>query len=131
MPAEPSGDHEQTPHGDSAIDDLILDILNDASRAQGAVARGRPSPAASLLDLVMTQGTRGTGGSLVERVLLAEVVAGAIADALAPALAEALAPRLLQIMEGGDGGDGGDGAQAHGRRPAATKSTSSRKTDAK
>ncbi|MET7394802.1 hypothetical protein ABZS66_15070 [Dactylosporangium sp. NPDC005572] len=127
MPAEPSGDHEHTPHVDSVIDDLILDILNDAGRAQGAAARGRSSPAASLLDLVLTQGVRGTGGSLVERVLLAEVLAGAIADALAPALAEALAPRLLQVMEG----DGGDEAPAHTRRPAATKSASTRKTDAK
>ncbi|GGM70328.1 hypothetical protein ACFFX1_07225 [Dactylosporangium sucinum] len=136
MPAEPSGDHEQTPQVDSLIDDLIHDILSDAGRAPGAAARGRPSPASSLIDLILTQGARGAGGSLVERVLLAEMLAGAIADALAPALAEALTPRLLQVMEGEGGG-----APTHGRRPDATKSTpstpptpsspASRKSDAK
>ncbi|WP_433617574.1 hypothetical protein ACQP2P_18385 [Dactylosporangium sp. CA-139114] len=70
------------------IDELIRDILNDAGRA--------PHGAASL----MPQLPR--GAPLLERVLLTEVMAGALADALAPALATALAPRILQLMGGGE-----------------------------
>ncbi|MFI5910280.1 hypothetical protein [Dactylosporangium sp. NPDC051541] len=73
---------------DSTIDDLILDILNDAGRAPAVTAS------------VMPQLPRGT--PLLERVLLAEAVAGALADALAPALANALAPRVLQLMDSGE-----------------------------
>jgi hypothetical protein len=59
------------------------------------------------------------GAPLLERVLMAEALAGSLADALAPALASALAPRIMQLMEG-------DGAP---KRPAAR--TGSRKSDAK
>ncbi|GAA3304099.1 hypothetical protein Dvina_35060 [Dactylosporangium vinaceum] len=82
--------HEQNGAGrpvDAAIDDLILDILGDGGRAPAATAAALP------------QLPRGT--PLLERVLLAEAVAGALADALAPALAGALAPRILQLMEDG------------------------------
>jgi hypothetical protein len=70
---------------EAAIDDLILDILNDAGRAPAATAAALP------------QLPRNT--PLLERVLLAEAVAGALADALAPALATALTPRILHLME--------------------------------
>ncbi|WP_433075929.1 hypothetical protein ACQP1P_30360 [Dactylosporangium sp. CA-052675] len=76
-------------HGpaEGMIDDLIRDILNDAGRA----THGAGS--------LMPQLPR--GAPLLERVLLTEVMAGALADALAPALANALAPRILQLMDGG------------------------------
>ncbi|WP_426503913.1 hypothetical protein ACPPVO_40695 [Dactylosporangium sp. McL0621] len=82
---------------DGMIDDLILDILNDAGRGQGTPASMVP------------QLPRGT--PLLERVLLAEAVAGALADALAPALATALTPRILHLMEGAE--------PAPAKRPAA------------
>ncbi|MEU7867069.1 hypothetical protein [Dactylosporangium sp. NPDC049140] len=82
---------------DGMIDDLILDILNDAGRGVGAPASMVP------------QLPRGT--PLLERVLLAEAVAGALADALAPALATALTPRILHFMEGSE--------PAPAKRPAA------------
>ena len=42
----------------------------------------------------------GSGGSTLERVLIAEALAGVLADALAPALAEAIAPRIMKVLEG-------------------------------
>ncbi|WP_433204079.1 hypothetical protein ACQP00_35265 [Dactylosporangium sp. CS-047395] len=74
---------------DALIDDLILDILNEANR-------GQPQSAPAMPQLPrMAKGT-----PLLERVLMAEAVAGALAEALAPALASALAPRILHLMEG-------------------------------
>nr|BFE56961.1 hypothetical protein GCM10020063_014870 [Dactylosporangium thailandense] len=91
------------------IDDLIRDILNEAGRA----THGGTS--------IMPQLPR--GAPLLERVLLTEVMAGALADALAPALATALAPRILQIM------DGGEPEQA--KRPGATGGTGGTQTRSK
>jgi hypothetical protein len=73
---------------DARIDELIREILGDGARGPAATVAALP------------QLPRDT--PLLERVLLAEAVAGALADALAPALAGTLAPRILQLMEAGE-----------------------------
>jgi hypothetical protein len=78
---------------DAVIDDLILDILNEANRGQPQAAAAPAMPQLPRL---------AKGTPLLERVLMAEAVAGALAEALAPALAAALAPRILHLMEGGE-----------------------------
>jgi hypothetical protein len=84
---------------DVMIDDLMHDILGDAGQAAAGSFRPQlPGDAPPL-----------------ERVLLAEAVAGALADALAPALADALAPRILRLTEGEEPGQQAERAPA---RPA-------------
>jgi hypothetical protein len=84
-------DPEQ-PQVEALIDELILEILDSADQGQ------QPSKKAGGL----LQGVRSTmsRGSTLERVFIAEALAGVLADALAPALAEALAPRIMKVLEG-------------------------------
>src|SRR5215813_12206994 len=96
MAAESSKQPEQDPV-EALIDDLIRDILNEASAAS-SVVRGS-TPMAALLETAMSA-PRAVPRTLVfERLLLAEAFASALAEALAPALAEALAPRIMKILE--------------------------------
>ncbi|MGI5242586.1 hypothetical protein [Dactylosporangium sp. CA-139066] len=93
------------------IDDLILDILNDAARPAGFDSPAGLVPRAK------------PGAPLLERVLIAEVLAGSLADALAPALAAAIAPRILHLMEGGES------SESQPKRPPAR--AGARKADSK
>jgi hypothetical protein len=47
----------------------------------------------------------GSGISMLERLVLAEVFASALAEALAPALAESLAPRLIRYLQQASGSE--------------------------
>jgi hypothetical protein len=99
--AESSSRNEpQRDRVESLIDELIVDILNEAGQAAKPSSTGT---APSLHD-VLSMVPRGTASApLIERVLIAEALAGALADALAPALAQALAPRIMQLIEHDDG----------------------------
>src|SRR3954454_11621657 len=91
---------------DSLIDELIIDILNEAGQAAKPRGRGRSSltgTAPSLQDVLSMVPRGAASAPLLERVLLAEALAGALADALAPALAQALAPRIMKLIEHDDG----------------------------
>ncbi|WP_432972316.1 hypothetical protein [Dactylosporangium sp. CA-233914] len=84
---------------DALIDDLIREILDEASRSGGA------RPVGGVLESVMSLTSRlapGRPSPLLEHILLVEALAGSFADALAPALADALAPRIVQLLEGGE-----------------------------
>ncbi|MEV6931175.1 hypothetical protein AB0M46_42720 [Dactylosporangium sp. NPDC051485] len=99
---------------DALIDDLILDILNESKETGTG------------LEAVMTMVPRmAPGTSLLERMLIAEALAGALADALAPALAKALAPRIVQHMSSEEGEHG-----EQSKRPPA-RSGGARKTETK
>ena len=97
-----SNDPGQHPPVDTLIDELISEILNSTDAGQPAASGGRdrsPSPA-SLFDTVRsTMAGAGGGTPMVERVLLAEALAGVLADAIAPALAGALASRIMRALE--------------------------------
>ncbi len=102
VPNDPDQPHQQV---EALIDELILEILDSADQAQPSKATGRgrsPLPGGLLEGVRSTMSRGGSGGSTLERLLIAEALAGALADALAPALAEALAPRIMKVLEGGD-----------------------------
>lgn len=90
--AEPTG-HDPV---ESLIDDVIRDILNEASQSTKVLARGGDSMA-TLIETALTSAPRAT--STMERLLLSHVLASALADALAPALAEALTPEIMKVLE--------------------------------
>ncbi|WP_084962805.1 hypothetical protein [Thermoactinospora rubra] len=93
--AEPS-EHDPV---ESLIDDVIRDILNEASQSTKALSRGGDSMA-TLIETAITSAPRAMlKASTVERLLVAQVLADALADALAPALAEALAPEIMKVLE--------------------------------
>nr|BFE66693.1 hypothetical protein GCM10020063_112190 [Dactylosporangium thailandense] len=89
--------HESHEPIESLIDDAIREILEEAGTPRAAHARST----APLLDAMLsaTPARGGERGSVLERVLLAEALAGALADALAPALAAVLAPRIVDMLE--------------------------------
>ncbi|MFD1932953.1 MULTISPECIES: hypothetical protein [Nonomuraea] len=92
---------EPTEHDpvDSLIDDVIRDILNEASQSTKVLARGGDSMAA-LIETALTAAPRAMlKASTIERLLLAQVLADALAEALAPALAEALTPEIMKVLE--------------------------------
>jgi len=114
-------DPEQ-PQVEALIDELILEILNNADQGQPSKkATGRPGG--------LLEGVRSTmsGGSTLERVFIAEALAGVLADALAPALAEALAPRIMKVLEGGEEPAS---AEPPAKAPAG-RSSHARKTESK
>lgn len=101
-PNDPDQPHQQV---EALIDELILEILESADQGQPSKAAGRgraPLPGGLLEGVRSTMSRGGVGGSMLERMLIAEALAGVLADALAPALAEALAPRIMKVMEGED-----------------------------
>lgn len=114
---------EPTEHDpvESLIDDVIRDILNEASQSTKAFARGGDSMAA-LIETALTS-TPGAmlKASTIERVLLAQVLASALADALAPALAETLTPEIMKILE----------QQTTATKPDASKTTRTTATAAR
>jgi hypothetical protein len=124
MAADTPHNHEGTQPVDSLIDDLILDILNDAGRMPAAAGGAKTRPSSGTLESMMVglAPKLGPGTPLVERVLLAEALAGALADALAPPLAAAIAPRILALMDGGEEA----GTQ---KRAAPARTGGSRKTE--
>ncbi|WP_101786284.1 hypothetical protein [Nonomuraea indica] len=84
---------------ESLIDDVIRDILNEASQSTKVLARGGDSMA-TLIETALTAAPRAMlKSSTIERLLLAQVLASALADALAPALAEALTPEIMKVLE--------------------------------
>jgi hypothetical protein len=104
-PSSPNNEPQHDPV-EGLIDELIVDILNEAA-GQAAKPRGRRASstgtAPSLQDM-LSMVPRGAGSMpLIERVLIAEALAGALADALAPALAQALAPWIMNLIEHDDG----------------------------
>lgn len=102
VPNDPDQPHQQV---EALIDELILEILDHADQGQPAKAAGRgrsPLPGGLLEGVRSTMSRGGAGGSTLERLLIAEAIAGALADALAPALAEAIAPRIMKVLEGED-----------------------------
>lgn len=121
-----AGDPDQPQNVEALIDELILEILNSADQGQQAKAAGRGYPALSggLLDSVRSTMARGSRGSMLERMLLAEALAGVLADAIAPALTEALTPRIMKILEGDETPSGTE-------QPAKASAGRSRKSDAK
>ena len=118
-----AGEPDQPQQVEALIDELIVQILDRAEQGQPAKA-GRVHAAlpGGLLDGVRSTMARGSGGSMLERLLLAEALAGVLADALAPALAEMLAPRIMKILEG-------DEPAAGTEPPAKTPAGRSRKSD--
>jgi hypothetical protein len=128
--AESSASNDPGQHQpvEALIDELISEILNSSDAAQSAKSAGRgrsPSPA-GLLDTVRSTMTRTAGGaSTLERLLVAEALAGMLADAIAPALAEVLAPRIMKALEAT--------GEAETKTPAARSHATerSRKSDAK
>ncbi|WP_433608224.1 hypothetical protein ACQP2P_34865 [Dactylosporangium sp. CA-139114] len=114
--------HESPEPIESLIDDAIREILEEAGTPGAAHARST----APLLDAMVstTRARGGQRGSVIERVLLAEALAGALADALAPALAAVLAPRIVDMLEGG----GQDAEPPHREQAAAGRT---RKSDSK
>ncbi|GAA0726568.1 hypothetical protein Drose_12050 [Dactylosporangium roseum] len=88
---------EPTDPVESLIDDAIREILEEAGSSR--TARGRSAP--NVLEVVMSAlPARGAARApLLERLLIAEAMAGALADALAPALAAALAPRIMKLLD--------------------------------
>ncbi|MEV0127643.1 hypothetical protein AB0H83_04160 [Dactylosporangium sp. NPDC050688] len=121
-----AGDPDQPQHVEALIDELILEILNSADQGQAAKAAGRSHPGlpGGLLDSVRSTMARGSRGSTLERMFMAEALAGVLADAIAPALAEALAPRIMKALEGDD-------APAGAEQPQKASAGRSRKSDAK
>jgi hypothetical protein len=97
---DPGEQHPQVV--DTLIDELISEILNSTDAGQPAKSgvRGRSPSSASLFDTVRsTMAGAGSGTPLLERLLLAEALAGVLADAIAPALADALVPRIMKAIE--------------------------------
>ncbi|MEV4134298.1 hypothetical protein AB0J72_19260 [Dactylosporangium sp. NPDC049742] len=137
MAAESSTPHdpEQPQQVEALIDELILEILDSAD--QGHITktpgrgRGRGPMPGGLLESVragMARGGMARGGSTLERLLMAEALAGVLADALAPALAEALAPRIMKVLQGEEE----DEPAGDARTPAKTPSRShTRKSESK
>ncbi|MGC9668993.1 hypothetical protein ACNTMW_20845 [Planosporangium sp. 12N6] len=82
---------------EALIDDLIHHILTEAGQP-AAATRGR-GPIAGLIDMVTASSRTGSRTSMIERLLLAQMMAGALADALAPALAETLTPEIMKALE--------------------------------
>lgn len=121
-----AGDPEQSQHVEALIDELILEILDSADQGQSAKAAGRAQALpGGLLDSVRSTMARGSRGSMLERLFMAEALAGVLADAIAPALAEALAPRIMKVLEGDEPPSGGT------EPPAKASTGRSRKSDAK
>lgn len=121
-----AGDPDQPQHVEALIDELIMEILNSADQGQPAKAAGRAHPALTggLLESVRSTMALGSGGSMVERLFMAEALAGILADAIAPALADALAPRIMKVLEG-------DEPPADTEPPAKAPAGRSRKSEAK
>lgn len=93
------GQHQQV---EALIDELISEILNssDAGQSTKSAGRGRSSSPAGLFGTVRSIMARtASGASMLERLLLAEAIAGILADAIAPALADALALRIMKALE--------------------------------
>ena len=131
MAAESSASNEpgQHQHVEALIDELIADILDsgDAGQPTKSAGRGRSPSPAGLLDVVRsTMAQSGSGASTLERLLVAEALAGVLADAIAPALADVLAPRIMKALEAG-------GAAEEPRAPAGRSHPHerTRKSDAK
>ena len=110
---------EHEPH-EALIDELIRDIFEDAGSSAGDRTR---SPASVLDAVISAVPGRASRMPTLERLLVAEALAGALADALAPALAAALAPKIMTMLqpepepEGDDHeGAAGPGGRAAGRR---------------
>lgn len=96
MAAESRNEPEHEP-AESAIDDLIRDILAEAGQSTQNAMRGPLAAIAEVINLAPSRSTTRT--STLERLLLAEVIASAVADAVAPVLAEKLAPEILKVLE--------------------------------
>ncbi|MEU7854499.1 hypothetical protein [Nonomuraea sp. NPDC049141] len=106
---------------ESLIDDVIRDILNEASQSTKVLARGGDSMA-TLIETALTSAPRAMlKSSAIERVLLAQVLASALADALAPALAEALTPEIMKVLD-----QYTVNAKAGGAKPARTTTATAR-----
>ncbi|MFF5233846.1 hypothetical protein [Dactylosporangium sp. NPDC000521] len=136
MAAESPHDPDQPQHVEALIDELILDILDSADQGHAAktAARGRSPVAGGLMESVragMSRGGMARGGSTLERLLVAEALAGVLADALAPALADALAPRIMKVLQG-DEDEEPTGSSSARTTPAKTPSRShTRKSETK
>ena len=128
-PNDPDQSHQPV---EALIDELILEILDNAEQGQPSKAAGRgraPMPGGLLDGVRSTMSRVRPGGSTLERLLIAEALAGVLADALAPALAEALAPRIMKVLESeSEGEEPADAAKP--AKPSATRSHA-RKTDSK
>ncbi|MEV4515314.1 hypothetical protein AB0K00_40950 [Dactylosporangium sp. NPDC049525] len=127
VPNDPDQSHQ---HVEALIDELILEILDSAEQGQPskvAAGRGRSPLPGGLLEGVRSAMSRvGPRSSTLERVLIAEALAGVLADALAPALAEALTPRIMKVLEGDEepAGNTAPPAKATASRSHARKSES-------
>ncbi|GAA3236408.1 hypothetical protein ACFO1B_25485 [Dactylosporangium siamense] len=100
VPNDPDQSHQ---HVETLIDELILEILDNADQSQKVTGRGRSPAPGGLLEGVRSTMMRGrSGGSTLERMLIAEALAGVLADAIAPALAEVLAPRIMKVLDDGE-----------------------------
>ncbi|WP_433513958.1 hypothetical protein ACQP2T_62165 [Nonomuraea sp. CA-143628] len=121
---------EPTEHDpvDSLIDDVIRDILNEASQSTKVLARGGDSMAA-LIETALTSGTHAMPkASTIERLLLAQVLASALADSLAPALADALTPEIMKVLEQYTVNSKATGTKATRTTTTAARGTSRKKT---
>jgi hypothetical protein len=126
----PAPNDSDQPHQpvEALIDELILEILEHADQGQPSKAGGRgrsPLPGGLLDSVRSTMSRGGAGGSTLERLLIAEALAGVLADALAPAMAEVLAPRIMKALGGEDEpADAATPAKAPAGRSHARKSES-------
>jgi len=95
---------------ESAIDDLIRDILDESGASAEPSARGGARKAVLIETAIAS--LRGSAQTpLLERILIAEAFASELAEAIAPALAEQLAGRLLKALEQSARGTAGAGGK--------------------
>ena len=80
-------------------DDLIREFFTEAGQSTKSAGLGRGAVAAWLEATMGSPSRAASGGSILERVLLAQAIASELADSLAPALAEALAPEIMKALE--------------------------------
>ncbi|GAB3864686.1 hypothetical protein ACFPIJ_03620 [Dactylosporangium cerinum] len=131
VPNDPDQPHQ---HVEALIDELILEILDNADQSTKTTGRGRaqgraPAPGGLLEGVRSTMRGR-SGGSTLERMLIAEALAGVLADAIAPALAEVLAPRIMKVLDDGEDEEPTTGGTARPAKATAARSHT-RKSESK
>ncbi|WP_055548367.1 hypothetical protein [Streptomyces sp. NBRC 110028] len=101
MAAEPGEESERDP-----VQSFIDEIFDEMTREAGVpyktgTKREKDPMAAALVEAALDSLSRPTalGGSEIERVLLAQILAGALAEALAPSLADALTVEIMKVLK--------------------------------
>ncbi len=96
--AESSSRENGKDQADSALDDMIRDIISDPSGSSESNGSDMATVAA-LFDEIFGSGRKKVRSGAIEKLILAEAFASELADALAPALADRIAPRVMKAMD--------------------------------